>query len=64
MTGPEFKQWVEKMKTAGLAKSQAECARLLGITPKSACNMVKNGCDRRTELAGLALYHRLDKKDE
>jgi len=29
-----FTQWLADMRSAGLAKSDAECARLLGITPR------------------------------
>jgi hypothetical protein len=47
------------MKSAGLARSDAECARQLGISANSVVSMKERGTDRRTALACRALLHRL-----
>lgn len=60
MTNDAFKAWLAEMKSAGLARSNAECARLLGISANSVVAMKRNGCDRRTALACRALLHRLE----
>ena len=59
MTAHQFQQWLAAMKTAGLARSDAECGRLLGISANSVVTMKRRGCDLRTALACRALYHRL-----
>lgn len=55
-----FSQWLSDMKSAGLARSDAECARLLGMHVNSIVNMKAIGADRRTALACRALLHRLE----
>lgn len=58
--GPEtFVQWLGDMKSAGLARSDAECARLLGISANSVVALKRKGADTRTALACRALLHRL-----
>ena len=59
MTGESFIKWLAEMKSAGLARSDAECARLLGISANSVVTMKKQGADTRTALACRALLHRL-----
>lgn len=59
MTPDDFKQWLLEMRTAGLARSDAECARMLGVSPNAVVAMKKNGTDRRTDLACRALLHRM-----
>ena len=59
MTGEQFQQWLGEMKEAGLARSDAECARQLGISANSVVSMKDRGADRRTALACRALLHRL-----
>jgi len=60
MTPEQFQQWLAEMKAANLARSDAECARLLGIGPNTLCNMkLRLGCDKRTALACRALLHRM-----
>lgn len=54
-----FKRWIVEMKMAGLAKSDADCARLLGVSPNAVVSMKHKGTDRRTELACRALLHRM-----
>lgn len=54
-----FKQWLLEMKTAGLAKSDAECGRLLGVSANAIVGMKSNGTDHRTDLACRALLHRM-----
>lgn len=57
MTAEAFNHWLAEMKSAGLARSDAECARLLGISANAVLSMKKNGTDRRTALACRALLH-------
>jgi DNA-binding CsgD family transcriptional regulator len=59
MTGPDFVNWLAEMKAAGLARSDAECARQLDISANSVVSMKERGADRRTALACRALLHRL-----
>jgi len=48
------------MKAAGLAKSDAGCARLLGITPRGFLTLKRQGTDdMRTRLACAALLRRV-----
>jgi hypothetical protein len=54
-----FKRWLAEMKIAGLAKSDADCARLLGVSPNAIVGMKQNGTDHRTDLACRALLHRM-----
>lgn len=60
MTPASFVAWLADMKSAGLARSGAECARLLGISANSVVTMKQRGTDRRTALACRALLHRLE----
>jgi DNA-binding CsgD family transcriptional regulator len=59
MSAGSFISWLAEMKSAGLARSDAECARLLGISANSVVTMKKQGADTRTALACRALLHRL-----
>lgn len=60
MTADQFTRWLADMKSAGLARSDAECARLLGISANSVVTMKKQGADLRTALACRALLHRME----
>lgn len=60
MTADQFTRWLAEMKAAELARSDAECARLLGISANSVVAMKKNGADLRTALACRALLHRME----
>lgn len=60
MTPETFTNWLADMKSAGLARSDAECARLLGISANSVVAMKKTGADLRTALACRALLHRME----
>ena len=55
MTPDAFNRWLADMKSAGLAKSDADCARLLGYDPKHLPRQKTNGGDRRLALACAAL---------
>jgi DNA-binding CsgD family transcriptional regulator len=59
MTAAQFTKWLAEMKSAGLARSDAECARMLGVSANSVVAMKKNGADLRTALACRALLHRM-----
>lgn len=60
MKAKDFKAWLEEMQEVGLAKSDAECARLLEVTTASIVNMKRRGADLRTALACRALLHRME----
>lgn len=57
MTSEVFTAWLADMKSAGFARSDAECARQLGISANGLLKMKKQGADRRTALACRALLH-------
>jgi streptomycin 6-kinase len=60
MTPASFTNWLAAMKAAGLAKSDADCARLLGITPRGFSTLKQTGTDdRRTALACAALLRKI-----
>lgn len=61
MSPDAFIRWLAEMKAAGLARSDAECARLLGVSANAVVAMKKNGTsDRRTDLSCRALLHRME----
>ena len=60
MTADAFTRWLAEMKQSGLARSDAKCAELLGISANSVVAMKKNGADLRTALACRALLHRME----
>ena len=61
MTAEAFTRWLAEMKeTIKGARSDAACARLLGVSANSVVAMKKNGADLRTALACRALLHRLE----
>ncbi len=55
-----FKAWLADMKSAGLAASDAEAARALGMSANNIVKIKRNGTDYRTALACAALLHRLE----
>ena len=60
MTADDFTNWLAAIKAAGLAKSDADCARLLQVHVNSIVLMKRQGADHRTALACRALFHRLE----
>ncbi len=60
MTAVSFRLWLDDMKLANLARSDAAAARLLGVSSNSVVKMKRNGADLRTALACRALLHRLE----
>ncbi len=60
MTSASFNRWLADMKSAGLARSDAECARLLGVSANTVVSLKREGADTRTALACRALLHRLE----
>ena len=60
MTPDAFQRWLADMQSAGLARSQAECARLLDVSENAVTTMKERGANRRTALACRALLHRLE----
>lgn len=59
MTPAAFTIWLAAMKAAGLARSDAECGRLLDISADTVVRLKRDGTDRRTALACRALLHRM-----
>lgn len=59
MTADAFTNWLAAMKAACLARSDAECGRLLGITPRQVLNIKANGGTLQTALACRALLRNL-----
>ena len=60
MTPDTFTNWLAAMKAAGLARSDADCARLLGVSANTVVEMKQRGADLRTALACRALMDRLE----
>jgi hypothetical protein len=60
MTPTAFRAWLLAMDDARIARSDAACARLLGVHPNSVVVMKRRGTDHRTALACRALLHRLE----
>lgn len=60
MTPTAFTKWLADMKSAGLARSDADCAKLLGVHVNSVVKRKREGADTETALACRALLHRLD----
>ena len=60
MTADQFIKWLVAMRMKGIAKSDAECARLLGISANGLVGIKKNGTDQRTALACRALLEGLE----
>ena len=59
MTPASFCQWLAEMKYARLAKTDADCARLLGVSKNTIVTMKLKGADKRTALACSALIEHL-----
>lgn len=61
MNPEAFIAWLAEMKaTIKDVRSDAACAKLLGISPNGLLKMKKQGTDRRTALACRALLHRME----
>lgn len=60
MTADAAIRWLAAMKAAGRAKTDADCAAQLGVTPAGILKMKKAGTTRSTALAMAALLHGLE----
>lgn len=60
MRPEDFASWLADMKSAGLARSDAECARLLGKSDDTVVSYKRKGTDRTVALACRALLHRME----
>ena len=60
MTADAFARWLAAMRAAGLARSDAACARLLGVTKETVRVWKLRGAGTATALACAALLHRLE----
>ncbi len=63
MEAQTFTKWLAAMKAAGLARSDAECGRLLGVSPDTIVRRKAEGCTREVALACRALLHRMEPYD-
>ena len=59
MTAETFSLWLAAMKAAGLARSDVDCAMLLGVSANTVVSWKHGGADLRTALACRALLHQL-----
>lgn len=59
MNADAFARWLVAMKEERRARSAAECAWLLGLTPKAVSQMKRRGCDQRTAIACSGLLQGL-----
>jgi hypothetical protein len=59
MTAAAFNRWLSEMKLANIARSDAACARLLGVSANSVVAWKNEGTDLRTAYACRALLERL-----
>jgi hypothetical protein len=59
LTPDSFAAWLTEMQAKGLARSDAECGRLLGMTARQILNMKRKGTDQRTALACAALLRKI-----
>jgi len=55
VTPETFKEWISDMKALELARSDADCARLLDISFNSLVIMKRRGANQRTDLACHAI---------
>lgn len=60
MSPEAFNRWLDEMKEAGLARSDAECSRLLGKSDDTVVAYKRKGTDRTVALACRALLHRME----
>lgn len=58
-----FRDWLSAMRESGLAKSDAACARALGVSPHTIVTIKQTGLEgptvRRTKLAMSALLNQV-----
>ncbi len=55
MNAADFLEWLESMRSLGIAKDQRACAKLLGVSEITIGSFKRRGCDKRTALACSAL---------
>lgn len=55
MTAEEFQTWLKTMKEEGVAKSDADCARILDRSDQFILNAKKKGTDKLTAFACAAV---------
>lgn len=60
MTAESFNNWISAMKAAGLARSDADCARQLGKSDDTIVTYKRKGTDLTVALACRALLHRME----
>ena len=60
MTPAAFIAWLADMRSAGLARSDAECGRMLGKSADQIVRYKRAGADLTVALACRALLHRLE----
>ena len=60
MTPKAFTQWLADMRSAGLAMTDRQAAKLLGVHYNAITRYRQKGADQRTALACRALLHRME----
>ena len=60
MTSDDFCAWLDAMRAAKLARSDADCGRLLGVMPNTVVAYKRKGASRVVALACRALMHRME----
>lgn len=58
MTAQQFTAWLSAMQAGGLARSDAACGRLLGITPRHVLRLKRGGGSKMLSLACWALLNK------
>lgn len=59
MSPASFARWLDDIKGAGIASSDAAAGRALGITPRAILDLKAKGADKRTALACAAILARV-----
>lgn len=57
MTAEQFRAWLDEMQSSGRARSDAECGRLLGLTPNGVLKRKAQGAGLEAALACQAVLH-------
>lgn len=60
MDAATFRKWLREMKGAGLARTDAECADLIGVKPGAVARYKAEGARKPIALACRALLHRME----
>lgn len=59
MSPNSVKKWLFEMETMGIAKTDYECAKLLGVTDGTILNLKTQGASKAIALACTAIKHNM-----